>query len=545
MEFRHIKTDALVIGGGVAGYMAAYWMGKGLKITLLNTGRGASPFITGYNVPVMDGDSVNKFYDDTYESGRRQGTPDLIRIMAEGSIETVPFLKKLGFCFDMEDGHFRIRRPIGSSYPRVIGNGNISGKIIGDLLQERLKTRDNVELLNSVRILRLFKKDGKVCGAFGIDGKTGESYCFDARAVILATGGFCKIYEFSSNTADIGGDGIAMAYDMGVPLVDMEFVQFEPSGAVWPLEIRGHGMITTLNHEGAVIKNNQGERFMFRYAPEGELVNKDVLGRCIFKEVEEGRGSPHGGVWFDCTAVGETRLHEAYEMFYQRYARHGIDISKEPIEIFPTAHTSLGGVSINNDCMTILPGLFACGEIVGGLYGSNRIGGTAGTEVQVFGKRAGIAARKYLEFAGTVEFATEDEWSELRDKVAGVRGKEVLSEEKLNDIRSDMKSLLSEAFNVIRNGEKMKNASNTLKELLDEVEESGRQMTGAGILAKMRLQNDLQTAYLLSLSAIKRKESCGCHWRSDDTELTGHRYRIQIKSGKERCPVISQIPLDD
>lgn len=543
MKFQRKKTDVLVIGGGVTGLMAAYWLPENTKVTLLNTGRGASPYITGYNAIVSEGDSVETFINDTYASSWQQGDPELIRTLCEGSVETIPFLKKLGFEFDMEGDNYRARRPVGASYPRVVGNGNISGKIIGDLLREKLKARETCTLMDSMRILRLLKKNDRICGALGVDCKENQLVCFDASAVILAVGGFCKIYEFSSNTSDIGGDGIAMAYDMGLPLVDLEFVQFEPSGAVWPLPIRGHALITTLNHEGAVIKNSEGERFMYRYSPNGEQVNKDLLGRAIYQEVKEGRGTPHGGVWFDCTAVPAERIHEAYEMFYQRYIRQGIDITKEAAEVFPAAHTSLGGVKIQPDCSTELDGLFACGEVVGGLYGANRIGGSAGTETQVFGKIAGLTVKAYLETLDGVAYATDEEWAALIKETAGQGQGPALMEEEINAMRDDMKKTLSDALNVIRNGADMKRATIRLKELLDRVLSAAPQTTEVGMLQKVRLQNDLQTAYLLSLAALERTESCGCYWRTDSAEASGAPYRIQVQKDENGNPKVTRTEL--
>lgn len=529
MEFQRIKTDALVIGGGVAGYMAAYWISKDKCVTLLNTGRGASPYITGYNVPISEGDSLETFFQDTYTSGWKQGTPELIHALCAGSTETVQFLKDIGFEFDMDGEKYRARRPVGASYPRVIGNGNISGKIIVDLLKVKLESRENCTLMDSVRILRLMKKNGRICGALGVDMKTDQIICFDATAIILAVGGFCKIFEFTSNTADIGGDGIAMAYDLGLPLVDMEFVQFEPSGAAWPLAIRGHGLITTLNYEGAVIKNNEGERFMLRYSEDGERVNKDLLGRAIYKEVKEGRGSPHGGVWFDATAVPEYRIHEAYEMFYQRYINQGIDLTKEPVEIFPAAHTSLGGVQIQADCSTELPGLFACGEIAGGIYGANRIGGTAGTETQVFGKIAGLSATKYLENVCEFINISDDEWESFISQTAGNGTETALTESEISSFREEMRKILSEDLNVIRNGSDIMKAKAHINKMLNRVVASGKQNTIHGFTQKIRLQNDLQTALLLSTAALERTESCGCHWREDGSASGDKRYRIQLR----------------
>lgn len=545
MNYKRIKTDVLVIGGGLTGHMAAYQTSQERPTVLLATGRGASPFISGYNVPVTKEDSVESFIADTLENGHGVGRLDLIRQLCEKSKDTVPFLESIGFTFDKTDGEFNVRWPVGSSHPRVVGQGNTTGAIIVNLLRDQLKKRELMTLEDSVRALRLLEKDGAVCGALCMDMKTKELLCYDTKAVILATGGFSRIYEFSSNSSDIGGDGIAMAYELGVPVINMEFIQFEPAGAVWPPQVAGDGMITTLNNEGAVMLNAQGERFMFKYDDRGERVNKDILGRSIYQEVADGHGTPHGGVWYDCTAVGAERIHEAYEYYYQRYARVGIDITKEPVEVYPTAHTSLGGVVVGKHCDTCVQGLFACGEIIGGLHGASRIGGSAGLETQVFGKLAGEAVLDYLHDGKACTEAADEDWEALIRDAAGTGRSAELSVEQMEQIHKQMEVTLTRNLNVIRNREAMEGAKAELTELLAEVAASGAQTSIDGMYRKLRLQHDLLAAVLLARAALERGESCGCHWRSDAVATPKEPYWIWQQQRADGSEVFRRVPVEN
>lgn len=543
MDYKRIKTDVLVIGGGLTGHMAAYWTSEKRSTVLLSTGRGATPFISGYNVPVTKEDSIESFIADTTENSHGVGRSDLIRLLCEKSVDTVPFLESIGFTFDKTDGEFNVRWPVGSSHPRVVGQGNTTGAIIVNHLREHLKKRELMTLENAVRAIRLLVKDGVVCGALCVHMKTGELICYDAKTVILATGGFSRIYEFSSNSSDIGGDGIAMAYELGIPLINMEFIQFEPAGAVWPKEIAGDGMITTLNNEGAVMLNSEGERFMFRYDERGERVNKDILGRSIYQEVAAGRGTPHGGVWYDSTAVGAERLHSAYEYYFQRYARCGIDITKEAVEVYPTAHTSLGGLVIGKECDTCVTGLYACGEIIGGLHGASRIGGSAGLETQVFGRLAGEAALAYLDREEAASEATDEEWQTFIQDTAGTGHASALTAEEMDEIREQMQTMLTRDLNVVRSREPMERTEKALTRLLAQVEESGAQTSVDGMFRKVRLQHDLQAAVLLTRAALERGESLGCHWRSDAVEAPAEPYwvRQQRVNGTD---VLARVPVE-
>ena len=533
---KHKSTDVLIIGGGISGLTAAYMLSQqAVSITVLSTGRGASPFVTGFDVPVEEQDSLDCFIKDTVQSGRGQGNQQLVEALCSESYDILPFLKELGFVFDMTGSHYQARQPVGASYPRVIGHGNTSGEIIQDLLVRRLEKTPLVEQCKNLRALRLLKENGRIVGALCYDSSQKAFVACQARATILATGGFCRIYPFSTNTSDIGGEGIAMAYYADVPLTDLEFVQFEPSAAVWPKRIRGEGMITTLFFEGAVMRNAKGERFMLRYGPQAEKVNKDVLGMCIHRELQSGNATPHGGIWFDATGVGEKRLHEAYEYFVKRYDRVGINLAKEPVELAPAAHTSLGGVVIHPDCTTQTPGLLACGEAVGNIHGANRIGGMAGTETMVFGRKAGITALRLLNLAPQ---ATDGAWTELLDEMTGSKNHaDALSTERMEAMRLKMQQLLEKNLNLLRDGKDLAETAEQLGEMWDAIRKAGANETAEEQYSRIRLENDMLTAYLLALSALERADSVGCHQRKDAETAPGSRYRTEVTKANGK-PVV-------
>ncbi|NCB06422.1 MAG: FAD-binding protein, partial [Clostridia bacterium] len=314
-------------------------------------------------------------------------------------------LQQLGLCFNRDGEQYQALRPLGASYPRVVSIGNETGAAALKKLRELLNGQ--VTELAGTRAVRLLTSGGRVCGALALDQRKKEWLTLPARAVILACGGFCGVYPMSTNKRGSGGDGVAMAYEVGAKLCDMEFIQFEPSGAVWPSSLVGTSMITTLFFEGAVLRNRSGERFMLRYGEDGERVGKDVLARRIAEEIAAGQGTEHGGVYFDATGVGAERLKRDYAMYVERYGRVGIDLSAQPIELAPMPHTSLGGVRIDADGRTTVEGLFACGEVTGGLHGANRIGGSAGLETFVFGRRAGRSAAQYAKNAPEITPKTE------------------------------------------------------------------------------------------------------------------------------------------
>lgn len=541
-DYKIIKTDALVIGGGISALMAAKELSKvpGVQVKILSDGAGASPYVHGLNMPLHQDDSVELFIEDTMKSGRLQSKKELVDTLCRNSLELLPLLSELGIIFDKKDnGEYSLLRPLGSSVPRVASAGNHTGVYIINALKKELKENPDVEFLPGTRALRLMADGGQIKGALVYSEERRRFSVMLAKTVVLACGGFCRIYPFSTNSSDIGGDGVAMAYEAGCSLVDLEYVQFEPSAAVTPSEIREKSVITTMFYEGAVLKNSLGERFMLNYGSDGECVNKDVLSRAIYREIKEGRGTPAGGVYFDATGVGREKLNSLYGAYVRRYADVGIDIAETPFEIAPAPHTSLGGVAIEADCSCALEGLFVCGEAAGGIHGANRIGGNAGLEILVFGRIAGQSASRYLKEciwdapnkAGCDDFA---------DSVFEGGTATLSSSHRLSEIRERMGLILSEKLNVLRCGEELAKARGELSDLLEEVSSFSLKGVEPELINKtLRLQNDLVCALLLTISSQLRTESSGCHVRTDSLE-TGERYRISITKSERGAVVVKQ-----
>ena len=523
LETRNAGT--VIVGGGLCGTLAAYELAKdGIPVLLLRDGRGASPQVAGFNVPGSEaGDSTESYYRDTMESARGQADPVLARILCEGSASLPAYLETLGFSFDTgEDGVRRARKSLGSSFARVVGRGNTSGAELLSLLDRKLRETGAVTVAESTRALRLFTKDGRITGVLAYDRNRERFAVIRASRVLLACGGYAGIFPFTSNTRDISGDGLAMALLAGAHGTDLEFVQFEPSAAVWPEAIRGKGMITTLFYEGAILTNNAGERFMLRYSGDAERVNKDRLAKAIATELREGRGSEHGGVWFDARGVNADRMREAYAPFLKRYRDVGIDLLTEPVELANAAHTALGGVKVDSNCETNIKGLFAAGEALGNLHGANRIGGSAGTEMLVFARY--VAAK----IKGSP--LTEPDDSGLPDSVGKlfpVTDGTPLSASRETEIRSGMRALLGKHLGVGREAAGLAATEEALASFLQEVREAAGDGC-ASLARKLRLENDLIAALAWTKSAALRRDSVGCHWRLDFDRSPQELYRTDV-----------------
>lgn len=493
-----MKTDVLIIGGGVAGLTAALAVPPALSVTLLQTGRGASPYIHGVSIPVSKEDSVDRFVSDTLAAGYGLNDLPLAKKVCAASLDLPNYFSDMGIKYDAQN----LLRALGSSCPRVVSVD--AGAI--EKLRQKLSARDNFCELSGVRALRLNASDC-VHGAYCYDITAHQSLYISAQAVILAGGGFSGIFGFSTNSADIGGDMPAMAYRAGAALCDMELIQFEPSAAVYPPGLRGKSVITTMLFEGAVLKNGLGEEFVQDYAS----VDKETLSRAIAREIKAGRGTENGGVYYDAAPLGDTRLHEAYETYVKRYKAFGIDIAQEAMEIAPAPHTTLGGIKISETCAASLPGLFACGEAAGGLHGAGRLGGNAGLAAFALGRIAGDSAGKYV-------FGTSCPTSGH-----SVKSFEIQTDD-FSDMRNRFERIASRSLGIERDGNSLKEAIPIFRETLTELEKSCS-------YAGMRLYNDVLTAYLAAEAAFERRGSVGCHFRTD-YPAGEDPYKIEITRGE-------------
>ena len=376
-------VDVVIVGGGLAGWRAAEAAVKrGASVALVANGVGNSPDIHALNVPVRADDSVECFIDDTLTSGKGACDPKLVEVLCRESVKLAD-----EFPFDRNaDGSYKLLQPLGCSVPRCVSidhkigawilakiKRDLSGKV--EVIQGRATRLDHNFTLYTLHFTH--GDDDGTC---------------TARSVVIATGGWCGKYAFSDNPPELCGDGIDLAVNLGAATRDMDLVQCEPTVALAPAKLRGIPVITTMLYEGATFRNRLGDEFLA-----DKHANKDEISRAILAEIKAGRGVD-GGVWFDATGVPREILETIYIDTVRRYASAGVDITHEPMLVAPAPHTSLGGLVIDARCRVLradgspIPGLFAAGEVTGGVHGANRIGGNAGTEVLVFGRIAGESA---------------------------------------------------------------------------------------------------------------------------------------------------------
>ena len=502
-----MKTDVLIIGGGLAGICAAWEIiqNSGLQVDLLQWGGGASPYIHGFCLPLGEDDSQELFFRDTVNSGYGQCREALVHRLCRDSMKLPAYFRELGVRVDEENGKARLIKSLGSTVARIAGIGNNTGPVMLRTLRQRLAASGRWKEHSRFRALKLIKKDGRVVGARCYDRDTDSFRNISAGVVILATGGFGRLFPESTNSPDIGGDGCAMAYLAGCGMTDMEFIQFEPSAAVWPRELAGRSIITTMFYEGAVLRGGDGKRFM------DECVPKDAQAKAICREILKGNATPHGGVWFDATRVPMSLWEGIYKPYRSRYLAYGIDMAREPVEIAPAAHTTCGGVVIDEYCRTEIPGLLACGEVTGGLHGANRLGGNAGLETMVFGRIAGQTA---LTQYCPVEEAEEN--------VSPNRAPDV----DIAEMRRSLQELLRQHLGVIREEAGLKARISHVDDLLTRL---GSRENSCG---KHRLYNDLVTSRMALISALARRQSVGCHFRADSTEEPACRVTVLKTAGQ-------------
>jgi succinate dehydrogenase/fumarate reductase flavoprotein subunit len=381
-------TDVLVIGGGLAGWRAAEAaVNAGASVVLVANGAGNSPDIHAINVPVREDDSVELFVEDTLKSGRGGCDRALVETLCRESVKLA-----VEFPFDRNpDGSYKLLQPLGCSVPRCVSIDHRIGAYALAKIKRGLSGK--IEMVKGrVTALSFNSK----LSTFSFQLGDHDSPC-EARTVVIATGGWCGKYDFSDNPPELRGDGIDMAVKLGAATRDMDQVQYEPTVALAPERVRCIPVITTMLFDGATFRNAKGEEFL-----SDKHANKDEISRAIFAEIEAGRGSD-GGVWFDATQVPRGILDTTYIDTVKRYEAAGVDIHRESMLVAPAPHTSLGGLVIDTHCRVLrtdgtpIPGLFAAGEVTGGIHGLNRIGGNAGTETLVFGRIAGEEAASFAE----------------------------------------------------------------------------------------------------------------------------------------------------
>ena len=527
MDVRTESAQVLVIGAGLAGLNAAYEAAlSGSTVTVAyKSGNRASPEIMGFSTPVSEGDSPELFLEELMESGEGLNRRELARELADRAEEQIGRMESIGLVFDKNaDGHYNGMRALGNSFPRIVHYKALTGARSIKLLAERCRAL-GVRFLPDTRILELLREGDSVCGAVGV-GPGGEPLVLAASAVVLASGGLSNMYPISTYPEGLLGDGYAIAARAGAEMVDMEFLQYEPCCFVYPEVLHGHLLVTTMLSEGAKLLNARGEEFMLK-SGRGYKVQKGELSRAILREIREGRGGEHGGVFFDATALPKQRIVVDNSIFYEAPKRAGIDITVQPGEVAPAPHTFLGGVRIDRNCY-VMPGLFAAGEVCGGVHGANRLGGCAGAEVFVFGTIAGQRAQEYAarnpaDTEAAVRLA-QPVLAAYETKRRG-RGSAARDHELFEQIRTTIRDGLG-AFRDEAGLRACQRGLDSLRPALDE-------MDGASVMLRISCENMIEAAQMQLVSSLARTESRGVFYRSDFPERDDRNWKKNILLRRE------------
>ena len=526
MEIKTIQTDVLIIGSGGAGSRAAIEVDDaGLKATIVSKGLSFRSGCTGmaeggYNAvfkTVDKEDSIEAHIHDTLKGGSYLNDSKLVEILVNESPKRLIDLENYGALFDRQESGEIDQRPFGGqTYRRTCYQGDRTGAELLNALKEEIIKRD-IECIEEVMITSLITDDEQVIGATGLDLKDSSLIYFKAKSIILASGGAGQLYPVTSNTFQKNGDGYAISYRAGADLVDMEQIQFHPTGMVAPESKKGVLVTEAVRAEGGKLINSEGERFMSKYAPEKmELATRDVVARSIYQEIIEGRGTENGGVYLDISHLDDDYIDEKLETMVLQFENVGVDIKHGPIEVAPTAHHFMGGIKIDTDGSTSLKNLFGAGEVCGGVHGANRLGGNALADTQVFGKISGENASKA---AKTSELKTNDEQVKLEaSRIESLIKKGSI---KPQEFKNNIKNLMWEKVAIVRDEKTLNEALKQLQEMkkdLDKVDVSDKKQYNTELVTALEVINMVEICILTVKSAILRRESRGAHFRSDFPE---------------------------
>ncbi|MBQ8217028.1 MAG: FAD-binding protein, partial [Oscillospiraceae bacterium] len=461
-----MRAELVVVGGGLAGLRAAAAAAEeGVDVLLLTSGPSASPDLSGFSAPVRCEDSLEICVGDIESSAQGINNPKLAKKLSAVALQEVEYLEELGFPFDKnEDGSYNTIQTLGATVPRLVHYQSKTGVKAMELTHKRLLEKGG-RIIGTAIALSLLKLDDRIAGLIFYDHKESRLCCCMCKAVVLATGGYGAMQKFSTYTKNIYGSGYALAYKAGAEMIDMEFQQFEPCLYVYPPEIKGKVLVTTLIRRGAKLYNGQMHEFMPDYGLTPENAQKGPLARAIYSEILAGRGTPHGGVYYDVRELPDKLLFVDSKIFTQPAVDAGIDLHKELPEVAPGGHTSLGGIRVDEDCRSTVSNLFGCGEVIGGVHGANRIGGNAGAETLVFGRIAGKSAAEYVlksAYPDESKFraCAEEDISLLAKRFGGIEGAE--SVEKLYE---DIVENMSSKVVILRNENSLKAAWEKFAEL--------------------------------------------------------------------------------
>ena len=526
MNIKTISTDVLIIGSGGSGSRAAIEVDDaGFKATIVSKGLSFRSGCTGmaeggYNAvfkTVDKDDSIEAHFNDTLKGGSYLNDEKLVEILVNESPKRLIDLENYGALFDRQESGEIDQRPFGGqSFRRTCYQGDRTGAELLNALKEEIIKRD-IECIEEVMITSLVMNGDEVIGATGLNLKDSSLIYFKAKATILASGGAGQLYPVTSNTFQKNGDGYAIAYRAGAKLVDMEQVQFHPTGMVAPESKKGVLVTEAVRAEGGKLINSEGERFMSKYAPEKmELATRDVVARSIYQEIIEGRGTENGGVYLDISHLDDDYIDEKLETMVLQFENVGVDIKHGPIEVAPTAHHFMGGLKINTDASTNIKNLFGAGEVCGGVHGANRLGGNALADTQVFGKISGVSAS---EACRTAELKTNDEMVEKEaSRIESVIKKGSI---KPQEFKNNIKKLMWEKVAIVRDEKTLNEALAQLQQMqkdLKNLDVKDTKQYNTELVTALEVINMVEICILTVKSAILRRESRGAHFRSDFPE---------------------------
>src|SRR6266700_1832698 len=516
-----IDTDILIIGSGGSGLRAAIAATDAAARVLVVAKERLQDAHTGWamgaiNVAMKAPAMPQIHFEDTIQGGWFINNYRLARIFAQEMPERIADMERYGVKFDrLPDGSYFTWASGKQSAPLNLCAGDYTGReMMQGLLAEVYRL--NVSFLEDHYVTRLLKQDDRVVGAFLIANKTNTYKVVQAKATIVATGGGGNMYKINTNAPSNTGEGYAWALDVGAEHVDMEMIQFHPTGMAYPPEKRGTLVTEKVRGNGGILKNKLGERFMQRYQPERlELAGRDEVTRAIYQEIEEGRGTRHGAVYLDITHWEEGKAEKLVPDVFAEHMEVGIDIRKQMMEITPSMHHMMGGFVINEWGQTNVAGLYAVGEVTTSVHGANRLGGNSLAEGQVFGRRAGMHAAEYVKGSRSPEITRQAVDAEVDRVEAFLRRN---TGQLVAEVLSSIKAVMWNNVGIIRDEEKLLTAKREIKQLQHEAQfllaEDKSQLQ-----ACLETQDMLKTAEVIILAALERKESRGAHYRSDYPQL--------------------------
>jgi len=590
-DYETHRHDVLVIGAGGAGLRAAIEASaSGVSVGLVCKsllGKAhtvmAEGGIAAALANVDDRDDWRVHFADTMRGGQYVNNWRMAELHAKEAPARVRELEAWGAVFDRTpDGRILQRNFGGHRYPRLAHVGDRTGLEMIRTLQDR-GVHQGMDVHMECTVTSLLVDDGRVVGAFGFDRPRGRFKVFEARAVVLATGGIGRAYKITSNSWEYTGDGHALAYEAGADLMDMEFVQFHPTGMIWPPSVQGILVTESVRGEGGILTNKDGRRFMFEDIPEAykgqtadneeegwrytqgdkaarrppELLTRDHVSRCIVREIKEGRGSPHGGVYLDISWI-KKRLPNAEEhikrklpsMYHQFKQLADIDITREPMEVGPTTHYVMGGVRVDAETqMSTAPGLFAAGECAAGINGANRLGGNSLSDLLVFGRRAGEHAARFARESGPGRIDPARVDAAARQAVEPFERRDGHADGPYR-VQHDLQEMMQDLVGIVRKESEMRQALEGLRALGERARRvgvDGNREYNPGWHTALDLPNLLTASEAVTRSALERKESRGAHFREDfpDKDPAAARFNVVVRKGAEGEMRVERVPIPE